>query len=212
MLTETISGKCPICSYDKLRQRYGSMGHYQIDGCPSCGMGCGGSDFDTKSGTESWIEISAIDLTYKYSSYIEKEFNSDPGLVKDNCFDCIFGEVKDALMKMPQDELRYLIFESHEAEGRFDDVETTVWTYSQEDLAEYIIINKPVIFNSNGQQHSRIKDDLRKKTRDKKDALCQLVRRAWDWQKCPTSTGLRSTKDLGCGCHDVNGNCQASRI
>lgn len=33
MLTETLSGQCPCCGYDKMIQRYGSDGYYHLDGC-----------------------------------------------------------------------------------------------------------------------------------------------------------------------------------
>ena len=204
MLTETISGKCPVCSYDKLRQRYGSSGYYMIDGCPSCGWGCGG-DWGGEIGTEYWIDFSLIDLAYEYSAYIEKQLNADSKLVDDNCFDCIFAFVKKALEKLPQDDIRYLIYESHQSHKRSDDVEGTLWQISHELLVEYILDNNPIIFNSDEQQHSKDKNEIRKRTEGTKYALCELIRRTWDWEECPTGTGLRSAKNLGCGCHDVNG-------
>lgn len=212
MLTETISGKCPICSYNKLRQRYGSSGYYLMDGCPSCGFGYGDSDMSEENTgvcIESWLCISIVDLAYKFSEYIKESLDSDPKYINDNCYDSIFGFAKAELEKLSQDELRYLVYESHESEERSDDVLNTIFLYGQEDLAEYIIKNNPIIFNSNGQQHNNNKNNLREKAKNQKDIMCESIRRSWDWEECPTGAGLRSTKNLGCGRNDVNGNSEA---
>lgn len=56
MLTETLSGKCPCCGYDKLFQRYGSSGYLQLDGCSNCGFGYSTNSFDNDNyGVNAWL-------------------------------------------------------------------------------------------------------------------------------------------------------------
>ena len=57
MLTETLSGKCPCCGYDKLLQRYGSLGYHQLDGCANCGFGNGTFNLPPKLNSSSKAQL-----------------------------------------------------------------------------------------------------------------------------------------------------------
>jgi len=45
-VTETYGGICPMCEYDRMLMRYGSMGWYQFDACPKCGFAYGTNHYD----------------------------------------------------------------------------------------------------------------------------------------------------------------------
>lgn len=57
MLTEGIGGTCPNCGYKNMFYRYGSMGYYQLDACPSCGFAYANSSESNDMGDEVWKEI-----------------------------------------------------------------------------------------------------------------------------------------------------------
>lgn len=130
MLTEILSGKCPCCGYDKLLQRYGSMGYYQLDGCPKCGFGYGSNHHDEDSfGTSAWLDYGVHVLAMVKKGENKEEYN----------------KLKEELNTLSDVEKRKLIFEWAEGEERSDDVATTVFVYSEEDVKSHMSTN-PVIF------------------------------------------------------------------
>lgn len=132
MLTETISGKCPCCGYDKLLQRYGSMGYYQLDGCPKCGFGYGTNHHDDDTfGVEAWLA---------YGVHILAVVHAGEELTQEE-YDKWLNEIDN----LPVDEKRRMIFDWMEKQERCDDVETTVFKYGQEDVDKYMATN-PLIF------------------------------------------------------------------
>lgn len=134
MLTETISGKCPCCGYNKMIQRYGSMGYYQLDGCPKCGFGYGTNHHDGDVfGIDAWLDYGIHILSMQHLS---ENNNSQEE------YDKWFNE----LNALPIEEKRRLIFELINEFERCDDVETTVFIYTQEDVDKHMATN-PLIFN-----------------------------------------------------------------
>lgn len=56
MLVEGIGGNCPNCGYNKMFQRYGSSGFWDVDACPKCGFAFGYAQGNEKAnyGDECW--------------------------------------------------------------------------------------------------------------------------------------------------------------
>jgi hypothetical protein len=158
MLTETLSGKCPCCNYDKLLQRYGSQGYYQLDGCPNCGFGYGhsmGQEEESVVGEDAWLNYAAHLLACCESEKYESMFQDDECVVRQD-LGVIYnnGDTKETkahyhihtlLMNMPKEELRKQIFDWAEKQERSSDVETTVFKYTEEDIKKYMATN-PKIF------------------------------------------------------------------
>lgn len=129
MLTETLSGKCPCCNYDKLLQRYGSHGYFQLDGCPNCGFGYGTNHYDDDTfGVSAWLS---------YGIYILS-------MVK-NIDDEEYPKWLEDMKSKPDDEVRKMVFDWAESETRSDDIEKTVFAYTEEDVKKHLE-TKPVIF------------------------------------------------------------------
>lgn len=164
MLTETLSGKCPCCGYDKLLQRYGSMGYYLLDGCPKCGFGYGsnGHDEDSGIGPSAWMDFGLHVVSLKLASdkvpYPEILTNriKEQGSIKCNEdedykkyseeFEKERHIISEQLNNLSEIEKRKKVFEWSESSNRSDDVETTIFQYSDEDVNAYKSTN-PVIFN-----------------------------------------------------------------
>lgn len=124
MLTETISGKCPCCNYNKLLQRYGSSGYYELDGCPKCGFGFGSNQYDLESkGVEAWME---------YGLHIVSCIKNIDFLELDN---------------LTYYQKREMVFKTIDNLERCDDLETTVFEYSKEEIENYKK-TKPLILSS----------------------------------------------------------------
>ena len=133
MLTETISGKCPCCGYDKLLQRYGSSGYYQLDGCPKCGFGYGTNYHNEPSfGVEAWLDYGVHILSMQHLS---ENNNSQEE------YDKWYNEIN----ALPELEKRKLVFELIDKLERCDDVGTTIFKYEEEDIQKYMAAN-PIIF------------------------------------------------------------------
>jgi hypothetical protein len=135
MLTETLSGKCPYCGYDKLLQRYGSDGYYQMDGCPNCGFGYGSNHYDEQTfGVGAWLDygihiLACVALPTEPLAFNEEAYNKR----------------KAELERLEENEVRRLVFEWAESEDRVDDVENTVFVYTQSDIDKWAATN-PVVF------------------------------------------------------------------
>jgi len=135
MLTETISGHCPVCGNDKMIQRYGSSGHYQVDACPKCGFGYGANSYDDPcwhedAWREYFIRIAAVNLASELTPDLEAQEVI-------NAFDILFDQKVQELSNLPSIEIRKMVFDILEKEERCDDIETTVWEYSKEDIESY---------------------------------------------------------------------------
>lgn len=129
MLTETLSGKCPCCKYDKMLQRYGSCGYFQLDGCPNCGFGYGTNNHDDETfGIEAWLGYGVYMLSMVH------DINNDeyPKWLAD-------------MNSKPNDEVRKMVFDWTESETRCDDIEKTIFVYTDEDVKKHMETN-PVIF------------------------------------------------------------------
>lgn len=162
MLTETLSGKCPCCSYDKLLQRYGSQGYYQVDGCPKCGFGYGSNHYpesdDNKVGVEAWLDYGVHIISMHESEKYEYMFEDD-STVKRSADGKSWsitdgGRTKESkavdyalsiLNKLSVEEKRIKIFEWAEKQDRSDDVKKTVFQYTEDDVKDYLKTN-PTIF------------------------------------------------------------------
>ena len=111
MLTETISGKCPCCGYDKMVQRYGSIGYFQMDACPNCGFAYGTNHYDGEHfGEEVGIGYFKHLLDCWSIEYQEKESN---------------------------ESIRRKVFDKLEQEERCDDVEGTIFSYDEKDIQKH---------------------------------------------------------------------------
>ena len=159
MLTETLSGKCPCCGYDKLLQRYGSMGYHQLDGCPNCGFSYGSNHHDESEPIGSGVLIRygahmmACLEAEKYEHLCQddpqvfrhedgKGYTSHGGITKESkAYDMAFAE----LSKLDELTMRKKIFDWAESETRCDDVVGTIFTYDKKDVDDYLATN-PVIF------------------------------------------------------------------
>lgn len=149
MTTETISGKCPCCGYDKVIM-YADVesDRYGIDGCVNCGFGV--SDiYDGDVGFDEWKDY-AIHL-YSMAKGID-EFEKD---FEDECgsSDCDFtgmpiitfqSKAKKAynhsveiLNSMDDDELRKKLFDWVESEERDDLYDEAVFTYNPNVIDRY---------------------------------------------------------------------------
>jgi len=140
MLTETISGKCPCCGYNKLLQRYGSMGYYQLDGCPKCGFGYGTNHHDEPAfGIEAWLDYGIHILSMMHLS----ENNNSQG--ENNNSQEEYDKWYNELNALPLEEKRKLVFELVDKLERSDDVETTVFKYEQEDIDKHKALNIEIL-------------------------------------------------------------------
>ena len=163
MLTETLSGKCPCCNYDKMIQRYGSIGYYQLDGCPKCGFGYGsnGHDEDSGVGPTAWLDFGIhivaivkaseevpqpkiIDDIIKQQGSISSEHPEYKKHQEE--FDKAYYKFHKILSSLDNDAQRLEIFKWAEKSKRSDDVESTIFEFTEEDISNYKSTN-PQIFN-----------------------------------------------------------------
>jgi hypothetical protein len=123
MLTETLSGKCPCCGYNKLLQRYGSFGYLQLDGCANCGFGYASNHHDDDEfGLSAWLSYAKHILSLQHIEPETDEFYERSML---------------ELNKLPDDDVRRMVFDWCEKQERVDDVDTTVFVYSDEDIQKH---------------------------------------------------------------------------
>lgn len=162
MLTEGISGTCPCCGYEKMLQRYGSIGYYQMDGCPNCGFGYGSNHHDQSEpiGLKAWLDVGLIELAITEEEKYYDEFQDDLDVIRrDNGYEIkdggktkemkAFEKAKEVLGQLDDLTLRRKIFEMTEAHTPHDgeDHIGTVFKYTDEDIAKYKATN-PVIFKA----------------------------------------------------------------
>ena len=130
MLTETLSGKCPCCGYDKMLQRYGSLGYHHLDGCANCGFGYSSNHYDDDDfGVGAWLPYAKHILSCQYIEPETDEF---------------YERSLEELNKLPDEEVRRMVFEWCEKQERCDDVEETVFKYSDEDIQKHKSFGLPV--------------------------------------------------------------------
>ncbi len=130
MLTETLSGKCPCCGYNKLLQRYGSLGYLQLDGCANCGFGYSSNHYDGDAfGVGAWLPYAKHILSCQYIEPETDEF---------------YERSMVELDKLTDEEVRRLVFEWCEKQERCDDVDETVFKYSDEDIQKHKSFGLPV--------------------------------------------------------------------
>lgn len=123
MLTETLSGECPCCGYDKLLQRYGSSGHLQLDGCANCGFGYSTNHHDDDCfGVQAWLP---------YARHL---------------LSCLSIGTEG----LSDEEVRRMVFDWCEKEDRCDDVEGTIFVYSDEDIQNHKSLNLTVFKDERG--------------------------------------------------------------
>ena len=130
MLTETLSGKCPCCGYDKLLQRYGSLGYHQLDGCANCGFGYSSNHHDDDDfGVGAWLPYAKHILSCQYIESETEEF---------------YERSMVELNKLSDEDVRRLVFEWCEKQERCNDVDETVFKYSDEDIQRHKSFGLPV--------------------------------------------------------------------
>jgi hypothetical protein len=130
MLTETLSGKCPCCGYDKLLQRYGSIGYHQLDGCSSCGFGYATNHYDgDEFGMSAWLPYAKHILSLQYVEPKTDEFY-ERSIVE--------------LDKLPDNEVRKMVFEWCESQDRCDDIDNTIFDYKDEDIQKHKMLKLEV--------------------------------------------------------------------
>jgi len=129
MLTETLSGECPCCGYNKLLQRYGSFGYLQLDGCAKCGFGYSSDGVDDNYGVSSWLGYGKHILSCYYN-YKKTEKSHERIVIE--------------LDKLIDEDVRLLVFEWCESQERCDDIEKTIFEYSDEDILKYKSFNLPI--------------------------------------------------------------------
>lgn len=123
MLTETISGKCPCCGYNKMLQRYGSTGYHQLDGCANCGFGYSTNHHDGEDfGVAAWLPYGKHILSLQYVEPDTDEF---------------YERSLEEFDKMSDEEARRMVFDWCEKQERSDDVEETVFVYEGEDIQKH---------------------------------------------------------------------------
>jgi hypothetical protein len=120
MLTETLSGKCPCCNNDKLFQRYGSMGYFQMDYCPKCGFFYGSNGTEEDFGEEASLGWAKYQL------------------------EMVSEKTKEELDVMESLDIRKELYEWTKTQDRFDDIETTIFKYEDEDVNKHMK-TKPII-------------------------------------------------------------------
>jgi hypothetical protein len=158
MLTETLSGKCPCCNYDKLLQRYGSQGYYQLDGCPNCGFGYGSNhspESEDVVGEGAWLDYAQTILASVESDKYDDMFEDDPSVVREgksiiyNGGQCkerkAYEHSLSIISKLSKSEIRERIFKWAEQQDRSNDMNSTVFKYTEDDVKNYLATN-PVIF------------------------------------------------------------------
>lgn len=164
MLTETLSGKCPCCGFDKLIQRYGSQGYYQLDGCVSCGFGYGsnGDDHDPILGFHQFRDFAIYMLASHLASIqvpypeVLKKRLKEHGSIKcgddtdykvyQKEWDEVYAGIHSGLVTMDDLLLRRRCFDYINQEDRCTDVDTTIFSYTESDIEQYRKTN-PVIFH-----------------------------------------------------------------
>jgi hypothetical protein len=130
MLTETLSGKCPCCGYDKLIQRYGSLGHLQLDGCANCGFGYSTNHHDGENfGVSAWLP---------YAKHCIACVESEPQ-TEDS-----YQYTLEELNQLPDEEIRRMVFDWCEKQDRYNDVVDTVFVYTEEDVKKHKEFGLPV--------------------------------------------------------------------
>jgi hypothetical protein len=123
MLTETLSGECPCCGYDKLLQRYGSIGYHQLDGCANCGFGYSSNHYDNDDfGVSAWLPYAKHVLSMQYVEPETDEF---------------YERSMVELNKLSEEEVRKMVFNWCEKQERCDDVVETVFNYTEEDIEKH---------------------------------------------------------------------------
>jgi hypothetical protein len=143
MTVETISGKCPYCGYNKMVMRYGSMGWYRFEGCPNCEFGYGTNNTDAEDfGFDAWYPQALHYLVCHLLA--EKEMADDSG----GLYDHLFKELES----LPHNELRKMLFDYIDQQERSNDVEGTLYVYTEEDIRKHrathpFIINNSIMFN-----------------------------------------------------------------
>lgn len=148
MLTETLSGECPCCGYNKMLQRYGSEGYYQMDGCVRCGFGYGTNSADNEvRGVQAWIDFAKIILASSESEKYIKDFEDDKEVErfeygyatngKQTKEEKAFNKAIEIIEGLPESKIRKMIFDWAEKQVRSDDVESTVFKYDQEEIMSY---------------------------------------------------------------------------
>lgn len=208
MLVETISGRCPICSYNKLFQRYGSFGYFQMDACPSCGFAYG-EDRDNDSITINHISDFSICIFYLSIDYyyiLKDEFSCQS--IGGNLSHCskLSDLIEFFLSTLDKKLVQYLLFDFCEKKGRYDDIKSTIFNYNQTELAFYILKNEPTIFNSHEKKHLRDTNKLRKKAEKIPNIMREFIRRSWNGKECTAGVNICKTKDVGSRRDDVNGS------
>jgi hypothetical protein len=126
MTTETISGKCPCCGYDKLIQHYGSHGAFNLEACASCGFGYSYYPF-----AESKEEMEDIN---------EKLWCSESFA---NVLIFMFQFSWDGESQVTQYPSRLEVFKEIEKIERFNDIEKTIFKYPSEFIASHQLTMKP---------------------------------------------------------------------
>lgn len=136
MTTETISGKCPCCGYNKMVQYYDSACSNFLEGCANCGFGYSDNywrEHDQEPdliGTKAWMGLA---IHWLASHEADKHGSRE--------------KAYEYFMAMDEMLLRRLIFDFIDGSKRHDDVETTLLKYSPEDIASYRATN-PIIFKA----------------------------------------------------------------
>ncbi len=147
MLTETLSGQCPCCGYDKMIQRYGSDGYYNLDGCLRCGFGYGSNGENGVWGVDAWIDFAKHILTasgyekyisiFKDDSCIERNefgYNTNGGKTKE---EKAYEHYMSIINSFDETLIRKMIFEWAEKQKRSSDVDATVFQYTEEEINNY---------------------------------------------------------------------------
>jgi len=133
MLTETLSGKCPCCGYNKLFQRYGSIGYHQLDGCANCGFGYSSNHHDNDDfGVEAWLPYARHVLSLMHVKPESDEF---------------YERSLEELNELPDEDVRRMAFDWCEKQERCDDMEDTVFVYTNEDVEKHKSFGLPIFNN-----------------------------------------------------------------
>jgi hypothetical protein len=57
MLTDDYNGICPMCHFNRMCVRYGSIGYFQFDACSKCGFAYGTNHYDGEVYNEEVWEV-----------------------------------------------------------------------------------------------------------------------------------------------------------
>lgn len=147
MLTETLSGVCPCCSYNKMLQRYGSDGYYHLDGCLRCGFGYGSNGENNVWGVDAWIDYAKYILTAVECETYKNLFEDDFCVIRSEFgYQNNGGKTKDEkayeyclsiINSFDEKLIRKMIFDWAEKSERCSDVKKTVFAYSEEEINNY---------------------------------------------------------------------------